>query len=215
MWKGILLVAGLLLGIPGLTYAQTCLQADLTHPTQATLTWQDNSTNETGFVLERQLNGGSFAALAPIAANTTQVVDTTVVRDPLITNTYTYRLKAVLVPTSGSTLSSTYSNLACIAFLPPPPPAPPAAPSGLTTAALSQSSIQASWSDNSDNEDQFRIDLTGFSPPRNFSRVAPANTTSLIIGGLTKNKTYCGTMVSLNTGGESAPTNQSCTTTMR
>jgi len=63
--------------------------------------------------------------------------------------------------------------------------------------------------------DQFRIDLTGFSPPRNFSRVAPANTTSLIIGGLTKNKTYCGTMVSLNTGGESAPTNQSCTTTMR
>jgi len=214
MWK-ILLVAGLLLGIPGLTYAQTCLQADTSHPAQATLTWQDNSTNETGFVLERQLNGGSFTALAPIAANITQVVDTTVVRDPVITNTYTYRLKAVIVPTSGATLSSTYSNLACIAFLPPPPPAPPAAPSGLTTAALSQSSIQASWSDNSDNEDQFRIDLTGFSPPRNFSRVAPANTTSLIIGGLTKNKTYCSTMVSLNIGGVSAPTNQSCTTTMR
>ena len=45
------LLLALLYGVAG---AQTCVQADLTHPLQATLTWQDNSTDETGFVLERQ-----------------------------------------------------------------------------------------------------------------------------------------------------------------
>ena len=220
MWKGILLVAGLLLGIPGLTYAQTCLQADLTHPTQATLTWQDNSTNETGFVMERQLNGGSFAALAPIAANTTQVVDTTVVRDPLITNTYTYRLKAVLVPTSGPTVSSTYSNLACIAFLPPPPPAtPPNAPSGFTVSQNSASptdTLSLTWDDVA-NETSYEVVGRTANGPRAFVKRAtlPADTTNWDWTGLKAHTSYCGKVRGLNAKGASAYTPLSCNTTSR
>jgi len=202
----------------GLAQAQTCVQADLTHATQVTLTWQDNATNETGFVLERQLNGGSFAALAPIAANITQVIDTTVVRDPLITNTYTYRLKAVIVPTSGATLSSTYSNLACIAFL-PPPAAPPAAPSGLTTAQNTTSprdTLTLTWDDVA-NEASYEVVGRPANGPRAFVKLAtlPADTTNWDWTGLKPRTSYCGKVRAVNAKGAGPYTPLSCNTTSR
>ena len=52
------------------------------------LRWQDNSTNETGFVLERREGAGAFAALQTFGANTTAYTDTAT--QPGVT--YTYRL---------------------------------------------------------------------------------------------------------------------------
>jgi len=216
MIKSLLLAAALLFLTVGLTHAQTCVQADVSHPTQAVATWKDNSGDETGFVLERSLNGGVFSAVAAsLAANLTTYTDSTVVRDPVATNTYTYRIKAIKALADGSILSSPYAaETPCISFL-PPPPSPPAAPSGFTLSALSQTQIQASWSDNSDNETEFQINLQGYSPPRSIARSAPTNATNLVIGGLQKNKTYCGANVAMNGTAQSDPSNQSCATTLR
>ena len=61
--------------------APTNLTATLQAGPQVSLTWTDNATNETGFVVERSTNGGAFTqiATAPARNNTGNVtyVDTT------------------------------------------------------------------------------------------------------------------------------------------
>jgi hypothetical protein len=69
--------------------------------------WLDNSSNETGFVVERAVGSSSatFSKLATKAANSTYYRDTTVVSG----KTYCYRVKAII----GTTASSSYSNTVC------------------------------------------------------------------------------------------------------
>ena len=75
-------------------------------PTQLTLNWQDMSTNEEGFAIERKLgSNGSYAQIASVGANMTAYQDTGVNSG----STYCYRVKAF-----NSTQSSPYSNEACI-----------------------------------------------------------------------------------------------------
>ncbi|OIP56515.1 MAG: hypothetical protein AUK34_11175 [Ignavibacteria bacterium CG2_30_36_16] len=78
------------------------------------LSWTDNTSDETGFVLERKLGDSlstnAFGVIANLAANSVAFTDT-LVQD---TTLYTYRIKAV-----KTTLSSPYSNLAIIMTLIP------------------------------------------------------------------------------------------------
>jgi len=77
----------------------------VTPPAQLTLTWQDNSTNETNFGVERKTGtGGTYAQIALVSANITSYVDTSVT----IGVTYCYRVRAV-----NSAGASTYTNEAC------------------------------------------------------------------------------------------------------
>ncbi|NLV17440.1 MAG: hypothetical protein GXY50_09590 [Syntrophomonadaceae bacterium] len=64
------------------------------------LYWQDNSTNETGFVIERK-STGSYEKLAQVAADQTKYTDSSAEAGM----TYSYRVKAV-----NNQLSSGYSN---------------------------------------------------------------------------------------------------------
>ena len=78
---------------------------------QVLLTWTDNATTETGFVIERSDNGGAFVQLVTVGPrNNTGTVSYT---DPavLIGNTYDYRVSAVNL--AGS---SAPSNIATAAF---------------------------------------------------------------------------------------------------
>ncbi len=70
---------------------------------QITLTWDDNSTDETGFKIERSDNGGAFAQIATVVANTITYTDSTVTGG----NIYSYRVKAY-----NSIGDSDYSNTA-------------------------------------------------------------------------------------------------------
>lgn len=120
------------------------------------LTWTDNATNETGFVVERSDNGGAFVQIAsPGPRNNTGNVtysDTAVI----IGNSYSYRVRAVNGP-----LSSAYSNTASVTIS--TPPAGPADPSNVTAAGVQQnnnrSRINVNWTDNSNNETGFEIQL--------------------------------------------------------
>jgi len=110
------------------------------------LSWQDNATNETSFVIERQTNGGAWVEIAtrPALAGTGTVTytDSAVV----VGASYAYRVKAV---NAGG--SSAWSNTSTIslAYLPTAPDR--ATARSLTTAIL------VGWRDRSDNEDGFQI----------------------------------------------------------
>ncbi|GAA0892675.1 hypothetical protein GCM10009122_23540 [Fulvivirga kasyanovii] len=81
--------------------APSALTANVVSSTQVVLTWNDNSSNETGFSIERAVNSGSYSQIATVAPNTTSYTNT-----GLAANTnYSYRVRAY----AGSTYSS-YSN---------------------------------------------------------------------------------------------------------
>lgn len=85
--------------------APTNLSLSLLSGPRIRLTWRDNATNETGFVIERSINGGAFTELARVGAriNTGNLsyVDATIIPG----NQYTYRVAAI----NEAGLSS-YSN---------------------------------------------------------------------------------------------------------
>ncbi len=116
--------------------------------TQVNLSWTDNSSSENGFRIERCTGAGctSFAEIAAVGPNVTIYSDSG--RSP--STDYRYR---VLAFNAGG--NSAYSNIANATTLPPPPPA---APSGLTATPSSHTQVDLSWTDNSSNEDGFRIE---------------------------------------------------------
>jgi hypothetical protein len=72
---------------------------------QLTLSWQDNSTNESNFGVQRKTGtSGTYAQIALLPANTTLYVDTSVTRGV----TYCYRVDA-----TNSAGASAYTNEAC------------------------------------------------------------------------------------------------------
>ena len=68
---------------------------------QITLTWSDNSGNESGFKIERKTGTGAFSQIATVAANVRTYPNTGLAP---ATN-YTYRVRA-----TNSSGDSTYSN---------------------------------------------------------------------------------------------------------
>ncbi|MGO8055853.1 fibronectin type III domain-containing protein, partial [Rhizobium leguminosarum] len=70
--------------------APTNIIAVITNSTQARLTWANNSTNESGFLIERSTDGVNFAAVGGAFANFTNSLD-----DGLnASTTYYYRVRA-------------------------------------------------------------------------------------------------------------------------
>ena len=86
-----------------------------------------------------------------------------------------------------------------------PPPPPPQAPTGLTATALSSERIDLSWTDNADNEAEFRIERSA-DGGATWTEIArpPANTTSYADLGLTPGTAYSYRVRAVNSGGASA-----------
>ena len=70
--------------------------------TQVTLTWSDNSSNETGFRLERSANGTNWTEFAVVGSNIASFTDTGLTAS----TTYQYRVRAY-----NSNGNSSYSNI--------------------------------------------------------------------------------------------------------
>jgi lysyl endopeptidase len=132
--------------------APTGLTADAVACDQIDLAWTDNADNETGFKIERSLNGTTFSEIDTVGANVTNYSDTTVAEN----TTYWYRVRAY-----NSAGNSAYSNIDN-ATTPTCPVEPPAAPTNLN-AKQKGKRIELTWTDNSNDEDGFRI-YRGLSP---------------------------------------------------
>ena len=129
-----------------LPVAPANLSATAVSASQINLSWTDQSTNETGFQIERKTGaGGTYALIVTAAANATSYSDTGRVEG----TTYFYRVRAV--NGAGNSAYSNEANATTSVSL-------PAAPVNLSAAAASSSQINLSWSDQSTNETGFQIE---------------------------------------------------------
>ncbi|HWP81242.1 MAG TPA: FG-GAP-like repeat-containing protein [Bacteroidota bacterium] len=124
--------------------APSNLVATVISSTQIELTWTDNSSTEESFRVERKTGaGGTYAEVAQLAPNTTRYLD-----GGLTTGTeYFYRVKAVNV--SGSSLSNEVNATPVSLTIAPP--------TNLVATVVSDTRIDLSWVDNSDNETGFEV----------------------------------------------------------
>ena len=173
----------------------SALAASVVSANRIDLTWADNANNETGFTVERSLNGTNFTVIATLGANATGYTNTGLTASTI----YYYRVKA-----SNAVGSSAYTSVASATTK---PSAPPAAPSGLTATAVSTSQINLAWNDNSSNEEQVLIEqsLNGTT----FTQIATvgANVRNYSVTGLAANTKYYFRVRAANFAGNSGYSN--------
>jgi len=146
------------------------------------VSWQDNSSNETGFEVHRSGLDGTFTLLARLGANLTGHSDTGL--NP--STQYCYKVRAFKTA-DGRTSYSDFSNPAC-ATTPPPN-----APSNAHVVAVSDSRIDVAWQDNSGNETGFEVHRSAGGSDGTFTLVATttANVTAWGDLGLNPSTPYC------------------------
>lgn len=162
-----------------LPLAPSALVATVVSGTQVDLAWQDNSNNETGFVVDRCL--GSTCTPTPLdtlPAGTTAFSDNTLTQD----NNYRWRVRAVNnVGTSAATAIVSANTFG------------PAAPTALAATTVSVAQIDLAWSDNASNELGYEVERCAGAACSGFAKIAdlPANAVSFSdVTGLVYNETY-------------------------
>lgn len=98
--------------------------------TELMLTWTDGSSNESGFSIQRSVDGGIFSEIAVCPANSTSYTDTAVAAG----HTYTYRVQAVNAFGSSAYIERSVSGTVA------------SSPISLAVTSVSSSSISLSWS---------------------------------------------------------------------
>ena len=83
--------ASVLITVTGLPAAPSNLVTTVVSSSQVNLSWADNANDETGFTIERAVNGGAWASLATVGANVTSYANTGLTGS----TAYQYRVKSV------------------------------------------------------------------------------------------------------------------------
>lgn len=163
------------------------------------ISWTDNSSNESEFVIERKAGDGFYAEIDTVTANITSYSDSGL--SPL--TTYRYRVKAV-----NSLGSSEYSNVlvvdtpALVLLLPPP-----AAPSDLEMDSITSTTAKISWKDNSSNETGFVVERKNGSGSFSEIDTVTTDTISYTDTDLSAETTYSYRIKAVNLMGSSAYSN--------
>ena len=181
--------------------APSGLSASAASSSQVNLAWIDNSSNETGFKIERSGNGGS--TYAQIATTTASSYSDTGLAAGTI---YYYRVRAYNTAGdssySGAATATTQAGVTI-----------PAAPSGLSASAASTSQINLAWTDNSANETGFRVERSS-NGGSTFTQVAATTANSYSNTGLAAGTTYLYRVCAYNSAGNSAYSGSVSATTL-
>lgn len=190
------------LSSPGWPVRPTGLLASTFSNKQINLTWNDNSSLEDGFFIEKKTGTqGSYGLFAAVPVNTTSYSDTSV--DITEGSAYSYRIKAY-----NSHGESAYSNEAHVTIL-------LYAPSNLAATTISNSQIHLKWTDNSSIEEGFIIERkTGFSGTYSQIASAGANVTAYSNTGLAAGVTYFYRVRAYSSTGDSVYSNEANSTTL-
>lgn len=162
----------------------TNVQGQSLSTTRIDLTWTDNATNETSYVVERAPDNagspGAFASIASIAANSTSYSNT-----DLSANTrYWYRVRAANA--TDTSISSTPIQVATQAG--------PPAPTNLAALAASATTINLTWTDNATVETGYTVERApdNAGVPGTFASIAtlPANSVAYSDASAAPNTRY-------------------------
>jgi fibronectin type 3 domain-containing protein len=200
---------------------------------QINLAWSDNSSNETGFVLERApASGGPWLQVATFGPGAVSYANTGLSSS----TTYFYRVRAY--NSAGFSLSSNTASATTFGATPtatrtptaiPPTATPtrtptaigptatptrtptpgaataPVAPSDLSAVAASSSQINLSWTDNSNNENGFEVEQAPRAGgPWELVGVVGTNVTFFADTGLQASTRYYYRVRAFNSAGNSA-----------
>jgi hypothetical protein len=178
--------------------APTTLVATANSTTQITIGWTDNSSNETGFYIERSPDNSTWTQIASVAANSTSYINTGL----SASTAYYYRVRAY---NAGG--DSAYTNVANATTLTPIA----AVPTNLVATPASTSAINLTWTDNS-NQTGFYIER---SPDNStWTQIGSTTSTSYQDTGLSSTTTYYYRVSAYNAGGNSAYTTATSATTL-
>ena len=142
------------------------------------LVWKAMSGQNTGFIIERIIDG-DFAEIDRVEFNATTYTD----NDLFSLTTYTYRIKAYEL--LGSRISN-YSNEASVTTFDGVPPAP----SMVSVARIERDSAMLQWTDNSSNETSFEVQQRSASAEWTPVKQLSADTESVLITNLMPHQEY-------------------------
>jgi FtsP/CotA-like multicopper oxidase with cupredoxin domain len=194
----------------GLPLSPTGAVATLSAGSSINLTWQDNATNESYFLVQRRVDGGAWTFLAQVPP--LNATGTVTYNDKPVAYPHSYQYRVYAVNALGSSTAFALSNIKS-------PIAPPAAPTALSVAVVNQGgSDQATltWTDNATNEASFVIQRAtdaAFTVGVNYSTVPaktatpPSTVTAVQTGLLAPGVTYYFRVQATNTSGQSAWSN--------
>ena len=166
--------------------------------TTINLSWTDNSTNETNFLVQRSLTAGSgFVTIATLPANSVSYSNSGLAGS----TTYYYRIKA-----SNSAGNSPNSNIASATTA---PLTIPGAPTNLTAVPNGCNTILLNWTDNSTTETTFKIKRsTTLNGSYTTIATVPSNTTTFTNSSLVAGTKYNYRVMAANAAGNSPLSNK-------
>jgi chitodextrinase len=158
------------------------------------LTWTASNDNVgvTGYYINR--NGTTIAQTTAV----TSYSDTTV----LPATSYSYQIVAF----DAASNESGFSNTSTVTTPDEPDSTPPTAPANLVATAVSNTQINLSWNDSSDN-----IGVTGYDVYRGNNLVATVATTSFGDTGLSASTSYSYSVIARDVAGNSSPASNTAT----
>src|SRR5207253_8568697 len=172
-------------------------------PGAISLGWQDNSPNETGFEVLRSTTGasGAFTSITTTAAKVTYYSDTGL--DPK--QQYCYKVQAL----GQQKRVIGVSNTVCAT----PLRLEPLAASKVAAVLLDTWTVQITWTDNSNNEDGFRVERAGSDagPWTTLVSTSPGITSTQDGNSTPSQERVCYRVVAFNKYGDAPPSNTACT----
>ena len=169
--------------------------------TQAVLTWQDNSDNEDGFLIERRTAGGSWQT-----ATTTDADEMSHTDDGLTPGTfYEYRVSAV-----NGVGQSAFTDVASETTIPDVP----SAPASLAVSSRTDTQQTLSWSAGTGGGqvEGYEIEQSLDGSAWTHLAYAGASASSYVVTGLDPSTTYHYRLWAYNAGGEASATTYEATT---
>ncbi|MDB6029503.1 MAG: hypothetical protein JWM68_5726, partial [Verrucomicrobiales bacterium] len=182
-------------GTVAIPAAPSGLTASSVSTSQINLAWADNSSNETGFRVERSTSAGSgFGEIGTVGANIKAYSSIGLASG----TTYYYRVRSY-----NASGNSGYSNTANAATK----DTIPAAPTGLSATTISDVQINLAWTDTTPNEDGFRIYRSTDGTTFTLVTSTAINVTTYADTGVTGNRLFWYKIASFNTAGNSVDSN--------
>ena len=171
--------------------------------TTISLSWQDTSSNETGFKVKRKTgSGGAYALAATLPA------DTTAYSDAGLAASTNYFYKVCAFNDKGDSSDSNEISVATLS-------APPVAPSALIATPTSSTSIRLDWTDNSSDETGFTLERSTTSAASGYTTVTTtlANVVTFADTGLAPSQNYWYRVQAVGAGGGSDYSNTTSAST--